>query len=1262
MASASRTHSAASIGLSPSASSPSSLIEKLSEDLLFQRGVLGSLLDRDDSDSAEEEIEAVKAEITNIKRQLAEARAKGNRQSHSISTPSSMGSAHGNGTSLGSGFPSRKRSIGSSHLGVGHSKGESSKSRRTSPSPGSATLQPGPEFFSDDDFQGFSIVDLTGDDDDEWRSAIRRQKEEEDRFRRRKTEADRDAAFARQVAGYTLTPTDGYNSAGSSQSSRNNAFGPTLSRSTPAWTSTQMDQSGVKPEPGMTLPARPGGFVGYNNERHSSGSSGINSDPEASRFSVPGAWEDSSSDGEGLTFGGVRQVIGSPSQPLLPSRPSLPSLPSALGGFGASDAFSYPPNVPAIELARQSSMAQRESPFRLASSVLPPAAPIGHRLQPPRNNPNAPYGAYPSYVGQGSSNFLSESPGRPGFIDNGNYFQGQDAPAALPSLAATINRVRGYDFNALVDENGDHLSDRLVSFLDDYVNDPRKTEEDIQQLLSNIRPDMEIPEEERGETPEAMKYPLYAHQQLALKWMTDMEEGSNKGGILADDMGLGKTISTLALMVSRPSSDDIKTNLIIGPVALIKQWEQEVKKKLKASHKMSVFLLHQKKRPYSELKNYSVVLTTYGSIASEWKQYNKHVEQRKESPQYNEEEDRELAKKCPLLHPRSKFYRVILDEAQCIKNKDTQSSRGAHKINAVYRWCLTGTPMMNNVAELYPLIRFLRIRPYCEFKTFQDSFKTLGPRSSSSSYSRDNAMRKLQAVLKAIMLRRMKSSMIDGKPILTLPEKTESSVYAVFSEDEQQYYRDVESRTQVLFNKYLRAGTVGKDYSSILVLLLRLRQACCHPHLMDFDYVGSTISDAQMVDLAKSMVATVVERIKAIEAFECPICYDAVEDPILLLPCGHDTCSECFASLTDNTAQNNIRSGNENGAAMCPVCRMPADPGKVINYTAFQKVHMPEKVNAEGGAAEAVEEVADSEDDSSLDDYTDSDDDSVGSLADFVVPDDEVEEAGSDEDARLDAELAAVARVKKEKEAKETKEAREARRAAKRAKKSRKAEGKAKAKSKAEKVEPHMLGKLRIEGRKNKEARRRYMHYLRDNWEDSAKVTKVIELLREIQETDEKTIIFSQWTALLDLIECQIKYNLRFRYCRYTGDMSRNQRDEAVQDFTENPRNKIMLVSLKAGNAGLNLTVASRVIICDPFWNPYIEMQAVDRAHRIGQQREVKVHRILVQETVEDRILNLQEEKRNLVEAALDEGSSKNLGRLSERELAYLFGVNPARR
>ena len=81
------------------------------------------------------------------------------------------------------------------------------------------------------------------------------------------------------------------------------------------------------------------------------------------------------------------------------------------------------------------------------------------------------------------------------------------------------------------------------------------------------------------------------------------------------------------------------------------------------------------------------------------------------------------------------------------------------------------------------------------------------------------------------------------------------------------------------------------------------------------------------------------------------------------------------------------------------------------------------------------------------------------------------------------------------------------------------------------------------------------------------------------------------------------------------------------------------------------------VIILDPFWNPFIEEQAIDRAHRIGQQKPVKVHRILVPNTVEDRILALQDKKRELIESALDEKASQNVGRLGIRELGFLFDV-----
>lgn len=380
-----------------------------------------------------------------------------------------------------------------------------------------------------------------------------------------------------------------------------------------------------------------------------------------------------------------------------------------------------------------------ESPRNTLAGLLPPISSLGApssflESQPQGfaqySNVKTPFDAYrpsPTYLPSSNYNQLASTfdlaSTRPGFIMNGNYTHGLPQPAlpGFSSLSALTKRVNGYDFNAMVDGMGVPLNPRLANYIDDYVNDPRKNDEEIQQLLSNIRPDMDIPEEARGETPEALKYPLYVHQQLALKWMVDMEEGTNKGGILADDMGLGKTISTLALMASRPSKDaNVKTNLIIGPVALIRQWEHEIKKKLKTHHGLNVFLLYGKKAKYSDLKEADVVLTTYGSVASEWKRYNQHVKQREDSERYQAYDDEELRKMCPLLHPRSEFYRVILDEAQLIKNKDTQASQGVHQIRAVYRWCLTGTPMMNGVQELYPLIRFLQIKPYSNFKRFSE--------------------------------------------------------------------------------------------------------------------------------------------------------------------------------------------------------------------------------------------------------------------------------------------------------------------------------------------------------------------------------------------------------------------------------------------------------------------------------------------------------------------------------------------------------------
>ncbi|KAL6889729.1 SNF2 family N-terminal domain-containing protein [Trichoderma longibrachiatum] len=794
----------------------------------------------------------------------------------------------------------------------------------------------------------------------------------------------------------------------------------------------------------------------------------------------------------------------------------------------------------------------------------------------------------------------------------------------LTPLSDIINRTSSFDYVNGVDGDGNTLPSHLMDFINNSFHDPRVTEQELDDLLKNIRPDMDIPEDKRDGTPEGLKNALYPHQALALSWMKQMEEGTNKGGILADDMGLGKTISTLALILSRPAKSRPKTNLIVGPVALIRQWEEEIHKKTKPSHRLSVFVYHNTKATIDEMLKYDVVLTTYGTLAQEMKRLDSYLESN--AGRNIDFADKGIATKFPLLNPRkSKFYRVILDEAQCIKNRNTKTAKACHRLSAVHRWCLSGTPMMNGVLEIFSLVHFLRIKPYCVWDQFRRDFSPLFNKNSATD---GVAMHRFRALLKAIMLRRKKDSELDGKPILVLPAKKEQVIYADLSQDERDYYDQLEKASRVTFNKYLREGSVGKNYSSILVLLLRLRQACCHPHLnLDVEDTAPSVTTEELLDLVKKLDEAIVVRIREADAFECPICYDAVQLPSFFIPCGHDTCQQCLTRLVDSAATTNLQQGNEGVAtAKCPVCRGSFDPKKCFNYETFQQVHMPECVErpVKDEEDESVSS-GDDDDEYSSEDVDDDEVDSYGDLRDFIVRDDVDPESERQQ-------------IESEKE--EKKERRK----------------KKKGKKKVTEIKPSMLRSLRHDASKSRAAYKKYMGYLRKTWLPAAKVSECMKLLQEIYKTGEKTIVFSQWTLLLDLLEVAMwhdQYPGKMR--RYDGSMSAEHRFQAAVDFRDKKDVKVMLVSLRAGNAGLNLTAASRVVIMDPFWNPYIEMQAVDRAYRIGQMKEVMVYRILTKETVEDRIVDLQDRKKAMVEAALDEAESMKIGRLGVNDLKFLF-------
>ncbi|MES2598858.1 MAG: DEAD/DEAH box helicase [Verrucomicrobiota bacterium] len=157
--------------------------------------------------------------------------------------------------------------------------------------------------------------------------------------------------------------------------------------------------------------------------------------------------------------------------------------------------------------------------------------------------------------------------------------------------------------------------------------------------------------------------------------------------------------------------------------------------------------------------------------------------------------------------------------------------------------------------------------------------------------------------------------------------------------------------------------------------------------------------------------------------------------------------------------------------------------------------------------------------------------------------------------------------------------------------------------------------------------------------------------LEAILEAGGKVLIFSQFVQYLKLVRAKLDdQGIDYGYI----DGSSNDREAQVKAFQTNAQRKVFLISLKAGGYGLNLTAADHVILLDPWWNPAVESQAIDRAHRIGQQRVVTAYRLAMRGTVEERILALQQKKRGLVEATLDENSPLMSG-LAESDLEGLL-------
>ena len=174
--------------------------------------------------------------------------------------------------------------------------------------------------------------------------------------------------------------------------------------------------------------------------------------------------------------------------------------------------------------------------------------------------------------------------------------------------------------------------------------------------------------------------------------------------------------------------------------------------------------------------------------------------------------------------------------------------------------------------------------------------------------------------------------------------------------------------------------------------------------------------------------------------------------------------------------------------------------------------------------------------------------------------------------------------------------------------------------------------------------------------EESAKLTATLERIEELHAEGHKVLLFSQFVTMLKIIRTKLE-EMNLPYHWLTG--ASTDRASIVKAFQEDENASVFLLSLKAGGSGLNLTAASYVILYDPWWNPAVENQAIDRAHRIGQTQPVIAYRMLTRSTIEEKIMTLQQKKNLMISNVLGEGGFTSL--LQKEDFDFLFDIEAER-
>jgi SNF2 family DNA or RNA helicase len=320
---------------------------------------------------------------------------------------------------------------------------------------------------------------------------------------------------------------------------------------------------------------------------------------------------------------------------------------------------------------------------------------------------------------------------------------------------------------------------------------------------------------------------LRPYQQQGLNWLQFLRE-YELSGILADDMGLGKTVQTLSLLLLEKEKQRAKKpSLIVMPTSLVGNWKAEAQK---FAPKLKVLVLHGDTRHenFPEISKNDLVITTYPLLIRDKEQ---------------------------LLS--NEYYYLILDEAHIIKNPNAKMTQIAHQLNAKHRLCLTGTPMENNLGELWSIMHFLMPGLLGDRQHFSRVFRT--PIEKNNDNDRKNT---LSQRVKPFVLRRLKQDVVKD-----LPPKTEIIRNVELNDVQRDLYESVRLAMHEKVTKAIKSKGLSRSHIIILDALLKLRQICCDPRLLKFEVAKKAHKKSAKLEMLMDMLPNLIEEGRRILLF-----------------------------------------------------------------------------------------------------------------------------------------------------------------------------------------------------------------------------------------------------------------------------------------------------------------------------------------------------------------------------------------------------------